>query len=143
MEQTESKPHSPASLWRRLAAIVYDAIALAAIWFFAALFVVLALKGEAVPSGNLLFMVYLLLAAFAYFGFCWTRSGQTLGMKSWKIILLGEHADRTVSWTQAATRFFWAIVSWGVFGLGFLAAAFDRENRTWHDRLSNTTLVNV
>ena len=143
MIQAECKSRSPASLWRRLAAIVYDAIALAAIWFFAALFVVISLKGEAVPSGNLLFMLYLLLAAFAYFGFCWTRSGQTLGMKSWKITLLSDGPRQAVSWTQAGTRFFSAIASWGVFGLGFLAAAFDNENRTWHDRLSKTRLVSV
>jgi uncharacterized RDD family membrane protein YckC len=141
MAQTEVGTHRPSSLWRRFAAIVYDAMALAAIWFFATLFVVITMKGEAVPSGNLLFAVYLLFAAFAYFGFCWTRSGQTLGMKSWHIVLLNCGPNEAITWTQAGMRFFAAIASWGIFGLGFLAALLDRENRTWHDRLSRTRLV--
>jgi uncharacterized RDD family membrane protein YckC len=142
MVDTETTPETPTSLWRRFAAIVYDTIALAAIWFFAALIVVILMKGEAVPSGSLLFTVYLLLAAFAYFGFCWTRSGQTLGMKSWKVILINDEAQNAVTWTQAGARFCIAMVSWALFGVGFLAAWVDEDNRTWHDRFSKTKLLN-
>ena len=78
----------PPSIFRRLAAVLYDVIALAAIWFFATLIVVIVRKGAAVDPGNPFFMLYLLVFAYAYFGFCWTRSGQTLGMKSWKITLV-------------------------------------------------------
>lgn len=131
------------SLYRRLAAAFYDAIALAAIWFFATLAIVLILKGEAIHPGNPFFMFYLLATAYAYFGFCWTRGGQTLGMKAWKIAVVANHRDRPVDWKCAAVRFVAAALSWAALGLGFGWALIDRERRTWHDRISNSHLRNV
>jgi uncharacterized RDD family membrane protein YckC len=136
-------PQSPPSIFRRLASIVYDMVALAAIWFFATLAVVIVRKGEAVTPGNPSFIVYLLVTAYAYFGFCWTHTGQTLGMKSWKIALVATGRDRPVGWTLAAIRFGVAIVSWGALGLGFLWAVFDPDRRTWHDRISRSHLRSV
>ncbi|MFT4580766.1 MAG: putative RDD family membrane protein YckC [Gammaproteobacteria bacterium] len=131
------------SLVRQLAAIMYDLIALAGIWFFAILVVLIARKGEAIEAGNMLFRGYLLITAYAYFGFCWTRTGQTLGMKSWKIMLVGCNSANRISWRQCALRFCGALVSWGVFGLGFFWILVDRDHRSWHDRLSTTRLANV
>ncbi|MDA0820935.1 MAG: RDD family protein [Proteobacteria bacterium] len=131
------------SLARQFAAILYDLIALAGIWFFAALVVVISRKGAAIEPGNILFTAYLLATAYAYFGFCWTRTGQTLGMKSWKIRVVGSNCASRISWRQSALRFCGALVSWSVFGLGFFWVLIDRNRRSWHDRLSTTRLTNV
>jgi len=128
------------SIFRRLAAVLYDVIALAAIWFFATLIVVIVRKGEAVDPGNPFFMLYLLVSAYAYFGFCWTRSGQTLGMKSWRITLVATGTDEPVDWKRAMIRFIAAIASWAAVGAGFLWAVVDRDRRTWHDRISRSHL---
>ena len=40
---------------------------------------------------------------FAYFGWSWTRSGQTLGMRAWRIRL--EHAGgRRLDWAESLVR---------------------------------------
>lgn len=128
---------------RVLASIVYDSMALGAIWFFATLAVVIARKGEAVAPGHPVFMLYLLFAAYAYFAWCWTRSGQTLGMKSWKIALVATDTGQTVGWTLATLRFLCAILSWGAFGLGFVWVLLDPQRRSWHDRISRSHLQSV
>jgi uncharacterized RDD family membrane protein YckC len=46
----------------------------------------------------------LLLVAFGYFGLSWTRGGQTLGMRAWRIRL--ERADGGApGWLDALVRF--------------------------------------
>ena len=140
VSQSNSYVGSPPSLLRIFGSILYDIIALAAIWFFAALFVVIFRLGEAVDAGNVLFMIYLLAVAYIYFGFCWTRSGQTLGMKSWKIRLVTSETNQTIGWMQAATRCAAALLSFSALGLGFLWAIFDHKSRTWHDLLSGSHL---
>jgi uncharacterized RDD family membrane protein YckC len=131
---------SPPSIFRLFGSILYDIIALAAIWFFAALIVVIVRHGEAVNSGNVFFMTYLLAVAYAYFGWCWTRNGQTLGMKSWKIRLVATETEQTVGWKCAAIRCIAALVSFSALGLGFFWAVFDPDSRTWHDRISRSHL---
>lgn len=132
--------NSPPSNYRRFAAIVYDTVALAAIWFFATLIVIVILQGQAIAPGNPFFMLYLLIAAYAYFGWCWTRGGQTLGMKAWNITLVAADAGQPIGWSHATLRFGAAIISWSAFGLGFLAIAYDRDRRSWHDRISRSYL---
>ena len=105
----ESSTGTKAGLLRRFAALVYDLLLVIAV-AFAATFAMLPLTGgEAIltstrgPVGHLYHAV-LLLAVFAYFGWCWTRSGQTLGMKAWRIRL--ETLDgRRLNWPGALVRF--------------------------------------
>ena len=134
---------SSPSIFRLLSSILYDLIALAAIWFFAGLIVVIALQGKAVDPENLLFLLYLIVVAYAYFGWCWTRGGQTLGMKAWKIKLVTTEADQTIGWKCAAIRFAVAILSLSALGLGFFWSVIDRDSRTWHDRISRSYMLKV
>lgn len=134
---------SSPSIFRLLSSILYDLIALAAIWFFAGLIVVIALQGKAVDPENLLFLLYLIVVAYAYFGWCWTRGGQTLGMKAWKIKLVTTEADQTIGWKCAAIRFAAAILSLSALGLGFFWSVIDRDSRTWHDRISRSYMLKV
>ena len=134
---------SSPSIFRLLSSILYDSIALAAIWFFAGLIVVIALQGKAVNPGNLLFLLYLIAVAYAYFGWCWTRGGQTLGMKAWKIRLATTESDQTIGWKCAAIRFAAAILSFSALGLGYFWSVIDRDSRTWHDRISRSHILNI
>ncbi len=77
-----------------------------------------------------------------FFAGFWTHGGQTLGMRAWRIRLVGRGGGR-VSWGQATLRFFAAIVSWLALGLGFLWALVDRERHAWHDRCSGTRLIRL
>ncbi len=141
MTQSNRDLGSAPSILRLFGSILYDIIALTAIWFFAALAVVIIRQGEAVGAGNSLFMAYLLAVAYAYFGFCWTRGGQTLGMKSWKIRLVDSETNQSIGWARAATRCTAALLSLGAVGIGFIWMVFDTDSRTWHDRMSGSHLL--
>ena len=127
-----------AGFWRRLAAIVYDAVLLSGLLFIAAALAVLANRGEAIRGAW--FSAYLLLVSFLFYGWFWTHGGQTLGMRAWKIQVL-QRQGGSVTWPQALGRFLLAVVSWSLFGLGFFWILVDREKLAWHDRLSNTMLI--
>lgn len=130
---------APVSFRRRLAALVYDAIAVTTVVYFAAFVPVLAL-GDAVRGGHHpLFRLYLLLVLFLYFGLSWTRGG-TLGMQAWKIGIVDAAGGRP-GWRAALIGFLAAAVALGALGLGYLVALTDRERRTWPDRWSGTRLV--
>lgn len=125
-------------LARRLAAVVYDGIVVIAVLFIAAVPVVL-LHGGAV-EGSLLFDLYLLGVAFAFYGGFWTHGGQTIGMRAWGVRVLRADGG-PVRWPEAALRFTAAILSWLVLGAGFWWSLIDHEHRAWHDRISGTRLV--
>jgi len=127
-------------LARQLAAMLYDALVVIALWFAAAVPVVLILGGPpASTAARALFQAYLLAVAFGFFGYFWVHGGQTLGMRAWRLRL--ESADDgTVRWRQAGLRFGVAIVSGLALGLGYLWRYIDPERRGWHDRASGTRL---
>ena len=121
--------------------MVYDGIAVTAILYFATLVPVIAMGGEIIEPGNTPFVVYLGIVTFFYFALCWTTSGQTLGMRAWRIELLNDGDRRRISWRTAAVRFVFAIASLVTFGSGYFAALRDSQRRTWHDRASHSHLV--
>ena len=126
------------SFRRRLGALLYDAIAATTVLYFAAFIPVLS-AGTVLTNGNPVFSLYLLGVLFCYFWVSWTR-GRTLGMQAWKIeiqTLTGE----LPGWRHCLSRFVFAALSAGLFGLGYVAALLDVERRTWHDRASGTRLV--
>ena len=125
---------------RRLAALVYDAIAVLTILYIASFLPVIATDGEAITPGNPLFISYLIGIAFGYFGTCWTR-GRTLGMQAWHLEIESTSAAQRIGWAESLIRFVTAGFSLAVFGLGYVAAVLDPENRTWHDRLSKSRIV--
>lgn len=136
----ENTPLPHCGLGRRLAAILYDSLLLAAILFMASL-PATPMLGEA-PSiaAIMLFRFYLLLVIFAFFAWFWSHGGQTLGMRAWRI-RLQSRTGRPVTLWQLMLRFIVATFSWLVFGLGFLWSLIDKEKLTWHDRYSMTELV--
>lgn len=108
------------------------------------------------------------LVIFAFYGYCWTRSGQTLGMQTWHLALR-RRDGRTLTWQDSFRRFVAAamvptlcgLASWLLrdgdarafalsVGIGFVL------NYLWlwlpagaggkgclHDRLSNTDVIRI
>ena len=127
-------------LGRRLGAIAYDSILLVAVLFVATAILLPLTGGEAIGPTHGLYPAYLVAVSFGYFGWFWTHGGQTLGMRSWHLRLMGA-GRRGASWPQALLRFAGACLSWLCFGAGFLWLLVDRERLTWHDRLSGTRIA--
>ena len=133
---------APASLFRRLAALVYDALLLAALVFIFTLALVLMRGGREIRPGTIWFEACLVALAFAFCGLFWTHGGQTLGMHAWSIRLVAADGRR-IGWRRSAARFFGAWLSMLPFGLGYWWALIDRDRLSWHDRLSGTRVVRV
>ena len=78
----------PAPLWRRLAAAVYDGLLLIALWMVTLLLVCLPLNSAlGLKPGNAMNRGLLLAVALGFFVWFWTRGGQTLGMRAWRLQL--------------------------------------------------------
>ena len=130
-----------AGLLRRVAAMSYDALLVAALLFMATVPFIAVRGGEPVETGdNLPYQFVLALVVFVFFVGFWSRSGRTLGMQSWRLQLETEDGE-IPSAATASLRFFAAILSLLPCGLGFLWQLWDAEQLTWHDRISKTRLV--
>ncbi|MCQ8105614.1 RDD family protein [Methylomonas sp. SURF-2] len=125
-----------------MGAVIYDALLLLAVWFFATALILPFNSGQAFSSEQYFFPIYLVAVSYAFYGWFWTHGGQTLGLRAWKIKLVALDGG-AVGWKEVSLRFAAAILSWGCVGLGFFWCVFDKSRCCWHDRLSNTRLVLV
>jgi len=129
----------PASLFKQFAAILYDSLLIFAVLFFAAAIALLFNRGEAIES-HPAFSLYLLFSLFTFYAWFWHKSGQTLGMRVWKIRIVSEFGGNP-SWGGSYLRLLFALLSLGCFGLGYFWRLF--KPYTWHDRLSQTSIIDV
>ncbi|MFK7816822.1 MAG: RDD family protein [Gammaproteobacteria bacterium] len=130
------------SLRRRFGAMLYDFFLLLTVVFVASFIIVIPTGIKPEDSYFFLFQAYIFFTAYLFFAWFWTHGGQTLGMRTWKIKLVNEDGS-LVTWKSALFRFAMAIVSWLVFGLGFLWSLWDKQHRTWHDIFSKTRLIHT
>jgi uncharacterized RDD family membrane protein YckC len=130
----------PAPLWRRAAALCYDLLAIAALYMCFTLAVLAARLGRAVPAGSVWFELSLLGIALVFFAGFWTRGGQTLGMRAWRIRVVTDDGA-TLTPARAALRFATGVLALLPGGLGFWWGFFDPQRRGWHDRWTRTRVV--
>ena len=133
----------PVALWRRLAAACYDSLIVLALWFIGTALVMPLSHGAITPEHPLaefLYQLYLLTIGYGFFAGFWLKDGQTLGMLAWRVKLVSSRDGGRVEFRQTLVRYLAAILSWVCLGMGFWWSLFDREKKTWHDRLSGTEL---
>lgn len=146
-------PH--ASILKRFAAMVYDALLLFGVLFTATLIPALILNKPQQQNANgdivyelhplmtgVGFQVYLVLLLMLFFCFFWRKQGQTLGMQAWKLKLVDQN-NGNPNVKQCLLRFLFAIVSFVPAGLGYWWLWFDKDNLTWHDRWSKTRVLQL
>jgi uncharacterized RDD family membrane protein YckC len=136
---------TPAGLPRRLAALLYDALLLLALWMIATACFLPFTDGEAVtwqrfPLLTASHRLLLLGLTVGFYGLFWTRQGHTLGMASWRLRVERLDGD-LLTWSDSVRRLAAALLSWAALGAGWLWCLVDRERRTWHDVLSHTRIV--
>ena len=87
--------------------------------------------------------VVLFFLHFLYFGYLWSKNGQSLGMKLQKIKVVRRNGEE-LSFLRAALR---GTVGYSlssvVFYLGYLWAAFDADGETWHDKIFDTRVISL
>ena len=152
---TTSTTLPPAGLFRRLAALFYDTLIILAIEMMAAgvvMAIVFALNaagvlsyGEYVDAAEMLskhpvmsplFTLYLAVVWIYFFVFFWTRAGQTLGMRAWKLQVRDAKSGSPITVTQALIR-----LATSGFGLANLTVPIDPKKRGFHDMWAKTEVI--
>ncbi len=135
MGTAETRP----GLLRRLGAILYDSLLLLGLLMLATA-LLMPLTGGAIEISNIAYRLYLLAVVTGYFAGFWLASGQTLGMRTWKIRLIRSDGQRLTQ-GDVIRRLFFSLVSWAPLGLGFWWMLRSDQRLAWHDRWSGTELV--
>lgn len=166
---------TPAGLLRRLGAIVSDSLVVLGLLLLASLLFVPLLQfldAKAMAPSEVgwlwsgIYWTCMLVIGGGFFGFFWTRRGQTIGMQAWRIRLEDERGA-LLTWPHALRRLGLATLPWlpclivlglaeqqqsemlkylgqglSLLGvLGFLLMFVDPQKRTWHDRFSKSRIV--
>jgi uncharacterized RDD family membrane protein YckC len=151
-------------LRRRLLCMIYEALLVFGIIFFAGMAFDLITQSRHALAFRTSRQIWLFLIIGVYFVFFWHRKGQTLAMKTWHLQLTNA-AFKPISWQQAVARYvlawFWFLpgillayalhlkipATLGVVGIGMVVWAlcifFDKDRQFLHDKLAGTRLVIV
>ena len=145
-----------AGVVKRLAAMVYDSFLAFAVLALATLIPSL-LIGRNQPSAvdnehvvhelnpmlsGIGFQLYLLLVTASFFCWFWHKNGQTLGMQAWRLKIESSTGGNP-GWSQCIIRLLVACLSLACLGIGYWWIWFDKDKLSWHDRLSNTRIVQM
>lgn len=144
----------PAGMMRRFGALFYDALIILAIEMMAAGVVIALLHAFMAmgifdhagyadvsdfltnhPIWSPAYTFYLVVVWVYFFVFFWTRAGQTLGMRAWKMRVQNTNGT-SISVTQALIR-----LGTSGFGLANLTVPFDHKKRAFHDIWAKTEVV--
>ena len=136
-----------ATRFRLFAACVYELLLLLALWMLCT-WMFVSLFGDATSHYKRTFLqLFLWLVTGAYFVWCWTKTGQTLATKTWKIKLvtqnLANQQNVNLSKRQAIIRYALASTSILACGLGFIWALVDKDGLFLHDRLLKMRFISV
>lgn len=154
----------PPAIARRLIAIVYEMLLAFAVLFLPFLVLELAMQASHTALAEHVRQALAFLVLGAYFIHQWSREGQTLAMRTWRIKLVFPGYSH-VPLKIAALRY---VLSWGwvmpgilasyalglsrwqalyaIFasiGLWALLALLDKDRQFVHDRLAGTRLVQL
>lgn len=141
-----------AGLIRRLAAIMYDWLILAALWMAAmalALLLVALLNvvgvislanytdhADFITQHKIWFQLYSVFWFFWFYLYFWYKGGQTLGMRAWRLFLVQQDGT-AISFKQALIRAVTALLGVGNFWLWLRWG----KGLALQDQLSNTQVI--
>jgi len=123
-----------------LFANLYDILLLLAIWFAAAVPFVLW-QGEALESSGavtLALQIYIIAITYVYLTYFWTQSGQTPGLRTWKLQLVTED-NRIPSRHTANMRFIFTVL---FFLIGWIGL-FLPKKQLLQDQFAKTKIIAV
>ena len=132
-------PVTPASLPRRLGAMLYDTFLLIAVWM-TTLWIAVPIADARVTGAWVQSLLF--IEAFAFFAYFWMRNQQTLGMQVWRIRI--QNADGSpITLRQCLLRFFAGIASLLLLGIGYWWILVDSRRRSWTDLFSGSETVHA
>jgi len=96
--------------------------------------------GAETIENSLAYQIFLLLVIISYFLYFWRASGQTVGMKAWRIKLVNLEPN-PIKPSQMALRLLMAIPAYSCLFLGVLWQYWGKSGLNWHDIASKTKLI--
>ena len=138
---------SSAGFGRRVAALLYDGLLVAAllvIFTSAAVFLNhrVAVEPKTAGAWFYLYRAGLIALIVGYYLLNWLRSGQTLGMRAWHLRAVAE-SGKPMALKAAALRSLFGALAWAPAALGVLWLYADPEHLALHDRFSKTRVVHL
>ena len=142
-----------ADFFPRFVAWIVDAIVVGIVYWILSIIMGVILSG-AISGGSseggfmalfsilyLVVLVILFVVQFLYFGYFWSKNGQSIGMKLMhiKVVKTDGQVPSFLSAGLRGTIGYW--ISGFIFGLGYIWAAFDQEKQAWHDKIFGTYVV--
>ena len=127
---------------RLIASLFYEAILLLGVLFVAAALFTIAIHGSAAGWWRAALQAWLGAIAGIYFCGQWSRTGQTLPMKTWRLRLV-DATGRPPSVRRCCARYLAALAGALACGAGFLWVFFDADRRYLHDRMAGTRIVRI
>jgi len=132
---------------RRAAALIYDAFLLAALLMVftgGALFFTQgnAILPETTGSWVYLYRAGLVAVVAGYYVLNWLRSGQTLGMRAWRLRAVDVYGN-PMGLAAAILRAGFGFLAWAPAALGVLWLYLDPDHLALHDRFSRTRVVRL
>jgi uncharacterized RDD family membrane protein YckC len=158
--------HGRPSLWLRFAAMIYELVLLFGVVFIVSYALLSAANWTyPLPTAQLwVLQGVLFVTVGAYFSWCWSRTGQTLAMKSWGLRVVGADG-RPPGLGRAVLRYLLAwhlfvpgiivitvfqthtlvdlLVFFGGFCVMLFTAKLHPDGQLLHDRLIGTRMVPV
>lgn len=122
-------------------ALLYDLLLLCAIWFVGSIPFVLW-QGEAMqdsPVATLAFQIYLITLTYLYLSYFWINSGQTPGLRTWKLRLIRE--DGYLMTRYNANMRFLLIVPLCV--IGWIGLFITPKQQSLQDIFAKTKIVSI
>ena len=140
--------YSTPSLLRRFAAMVYDTLLIMAISILYGAVMTginVAVKGipetgERVSWGVFGIVVFIgwIITIGLFFCYFWHKSGQTLGMKTWRMKIVNSDNLNCPGYAQCIIRFICAPLSLCFLGAGYWFMYTNTERQTLQDKISKT-----
>lgn len=145
-----------AGFFRRLAAMVYDALVATAVWMLASLvittFLTILLENGVLPKAGYehvneliqdsilyksIIQVWTISWVIVFFLWFWKNGGQTLGMRAWRLKIFNLKDESGISYGRLFLRLLAALG-----GLGTLLVLLDFKNKqSLQDRIAQTEVL--
>jgi len=136
-----------AGFWRRAVALSIDSAilnAVASVFLMAYLRAIgLTVSDVGGTSMQLLSVGAYGCFAFPYYTVAHYRWGFTVGKRLLKVRVVDARSGRAISAGQSTARTLATVLSYAIFGLGYLMAAWDPQKRALHDRICTTVCIRI
>jgi len=121
------------SLIRVYGSLIYELFALIPIWMVTGFIFIYFFDEFFGAYRRPVFQIYLWLMSGIYLTYCWTKSGQTLAMRAWKLKIVSRRG--TLNQKLAWKRYIFATLGVLIGGIGFLWALTNKKHLYLHDQI--------